>query len=129
MATNRPLNFTPPTRKTMPHFVVEYSKSLEVEININDINLAVFKGGLESELFSAKDIKVRAIGFDHYKLGGEQENFVHVAAKILPGRDEHQRKKLAESVISELEQIVPNSTVVSVETLELDGPSYSKCSC
>ena len=56
----------------MPHCIIEYSKGL----NPTPLVESVFEGTVASGLFNpdGSDVKVRPIPFEHFKVGGEQDN-------------------------------------------------------
>ena len=110
----------------MPHCIIEYSNGIEKYINPQLMIDAVYKGALTSELFEDEDIKTRAIAYDYYQTGALKKEFVHVTLKILTGRSLTQKIKLSELVINQLEKIDFQSTVITVDIVEMEKDTYSK---
>jgi 5-carboxymethyl-2-hydroxymuconate isomerase len=114
----------------MPHCIIEYSKELDHELDIDEVMFAVFSGAVQSLLFSSTDIKVRAIPFKYFYAESEdnnnQQRFIHVCCKILSGRNLEQRQKLSELVLSQLNAFEIKSVSVSVEIVDMERESYNK---
>lgn len=109
----------------MPHCIVEHSSTIPNE----ELNKKVFKGALESQLFEAdgSDIKVRSISYQHYQTGTKHEDFIHVTVRILSGRSDDNKKKLSQSVLSQLKTLPLSQASLTVEIVDMDRSSYSKC--
>jgi 5-carboxymethyl-2-hydroxymuconate isomerase len=110
----------------MPHAVIEYSANLLNEIKIDALITSVYQGAFSSELFSPADIKVRALGFEHYFSGSHSEGFIHVNCKILSGRTQQQKDDLSKVILSELLLLKLESLSISVEVMDIDRESYNK---
>lgn len=110
----------------MPHCIIEHSKELENLISPIKLIEAVHQGTFKSGLFQEKDIKSRAISFEHYQVGDTKLDFVHVTVRILSGRSEKQRKALSNSVLAELNKINLSSTSLTVEICKIEKESYAK---
>ncbi len=115
----------------MPHVTLEYTGNLpgfDAEAALGAINAAMHASGL----FSEADIKSRARPLDAFRVGVSDtaRAFVHVCIALLPGRTAEQRRQLAEAVLAALSARLaapPGAELqVSVETIELDRPSYAK---
>ncbi len=108
----------------MPHCVIEHSADIDGLVLLKP----VYDGTLASGLFDAsgKDIKVRAIAYDNYKVGEMLASFIHVSLKILSGRSDEQKSMLSEAVLSELQQLAISDSSMTVEVLDIDRASYSK---
>lgn len=110
----------------MPHCIIEYSKSLESEVEPSRLLNSVFEGALNSQLFEAADIKTRALPFNHYMSGTIRQSFVHVTAKILSGRNVEQRNSLAKSILDQLSELFFSEVSLTVEICEIERSSYAK---
>ncbi len=108
----------------MPHCVIEHSSDIDGAVLI----APVFDGALASDLFdtSGKDIKVRAVCFEHYQTGNQQRGFIHVTLKILSGRTDHQKRKLSQSVLENLSAYAQDNCSLTVEVSDIDRTSYAK---
>ena len=115
----------------MPHLTLEYTRNLtgfEPALALAAINHAM----LDSGLFGEPDIKSRAQALDCYQVGIQAlpRGFVHVRIALLAGRSADERQKLAVAVLAALKLTVnaENGAEIqlSVETVDLDRPSYAK---
>ncbi|MBB6520250.1 5-carboxymethyl-2-hydroxymuconate Delta-isomerase [Pseudoteredinibacter isoporae] len=109
----------------MPHCIAEHSSSIDGNKLLN----AVFQGTLNSELFEAdgSDIKARCIAYDQYMTGPEKTDFVHVQLRLLSGRTLEQKEAFSESVFKEVKGLNLGRCSITVEVIDIDTDSYSKC--
>ena len=75
----------------MPHFVMEYSRSLESTYDLKKVMDVAFDAGVRSGVMKPEDIKVRAMPYDHARLGDGKETFLHVTCFFSQG--EHQSRR------------------------------------
>jgi 5-carboxymethyl-2-hydroxymuconate isomerase len=115
----------------MPHLTLEYTSNLynfDPARSLAAINTAMFASGL----FGESDIKSRAVALDVFQIGvsGAPSAFVHVRIALLSGRTSEARKALADAVLAALMTTVDRQNraeiQLSVETVDLDRPSYAK---
>jgi 5-carboxymethyl-2-hydroxymuconate isomerase len=115
----------------MPHLTLEYTRNLNLpdpSAALAALNAAMAGSGL----FDEADIKSRAIALDNFKIGTAPapRAFAHVRIALLAGRSAEQRKTLADAALAALSAILqaPAGTELqlSVETVDLDRPSYAK---
>ena len=110
----------------MPHFVIEYSQNLEEQTSATTLMDKVFTGGIDSELFAEKDIKVRAIAYNQQINGANLSDFIHISSKILSGRNSTQKSQLSAAVLAQLQSLELKNTSITVEVLDMDKESYAK---
>jgi len=110
----------------MPHCIIEYANQPELISHVDAFIGGVFQGALNSQLFEAEHIKVRALAFDHYQVGEGDKSFVHVTAKILSGRTLEQRQQLAKSILQQLNFSELKNISFTVEVIEMEKSSYAK---
>ena len=60
----------------MPHCIVEYSKTLETQIDPAELTEAVYQGALISGLFEPSHIRVRALAYESFFPGYEVDDFI-----------------------------------------------------
>lgn len=115
----------------MPHLTLEYTNNLS-SFNPASALLAINTAMVNSGLFSEPDIKSRAHAIDCFQIGldNTRRGFIHVRIAMLSGRSETDRKKLADAVLAALRVAVDTQNgaeiQLSVETADLDRPSYAK---
>ncbi|WP_394228997.1 5-carboxymethyl-2-hydroxymuconate Delta-isomerase [Shewanella colwelliana] len=114
-------------QNNMPHCIIEYSASLETDIDIAQLVEAVHKGAIDSALFDAAAVKSRCIPVSHSKVGMLADGrFIHITFKIMPGRSTEQKQLLSNSVYRQI--VILNQSVdsLTMEVLELDRRNYFK---
>lgn len=115
----------------MPHLRLEYSNNLNDFDPARALRLAS-QAMFDSGLFAEADIKCRALACADYCIGVEAvpRAFMHVHVALMPGRSAAERKALAEALLAALKPLAlaayPHELQLSVETVELDKPSYAK---
>ena len=110
----------------MPHCIIEYSKSIESSLDVNALLLGVHQTVVASPLFEAKSIKIRAIAYEHYLIGGEKKSFIHITLRMLSGRNYQQKMHLTQSLIDKLSDIAKPPISMSVEVMDIEKVSYKK---
>jgi len=110
----------------MPHFIVEYASPLPHKVALPALQQAVWQGAVQSELFTGPDIKIRLLPYEHYQVGTERTDFIHVTARILTGRSAGQRQQLAATVLAQLVALDLAAVSLTVEVAEIERQSYAK---
>jgi 5-carboxymethyl-2-hydroxymuconate isomerase len=113
-------------RIVMPHFIVEYASSLQHKVTLPELQQAVWQGAAGSGLFTGPDIKIRLLPYDHYQVGTERTDFIHITARILTGRSAEQRQQLAAMVLAQLVALALTAVSLTVEVVEIEKQSYAK---
>ena len=108
----------------MPHIIVEHSSEVNDKIKVSKLNEILHKNVCENENFKPASVKTRSTEVNNVIIGtGENNNFIHVTVKILPGRSEDVKKSLSEELFLSLKDFVTNSgfeiEALSVEILNL----------
>ena len=110
----------------MPHCIIDYSRDISGQIDIEQLLEAVHDGAMDSALFPEYDIKTRALGYQHHRTGQTRDSFVHVAIHLLSGRSDAQKSRLSECVLARIEPLLPHVASVSVEIYDIHRESYRK---
>ena len=110
----------------MPHLVVEYSRSIENTYDVKVIMDVVFEAGVCSGIMKAEDIKVRALAYDHYRLGGGLTSFLHLGAYLLTGRTPEQKEHFSTLMRSRLADHFPEIESISIDVRDMDPVAYKK---
>lgn len=110
----------------MPHFVVEYARPVEKSADIAAVMETVHQAGSDSGIMDPLDIKVRAVAYDHYRLHGPGETFLHVGAYLLEGRSDAQKKALAVLMRQRLAAILPTVTCISIDVRDMNAAAYER---
>ena len=110
----------------MPHCIIEYSKTLNTRVEPGKLVEVVHESVLESGLFEANHIRVRAAAYEDHVIGYAVNDFIHVTLRILSGRNQQQKKELTERVLAALEMIGLTSISITVEVIDIDRETYSR---
>ena len=108
----------------MPHFVIDCSENV---LKIKDPNLimqVVHDTAEASGLFDKGDIKVRLNPFQYYNLGNSKDDFIHIFANIMEGRNTLQKAELSKKIVSSLKSIFPNVPIISMNIRDFEKSTY-----
>ena len=111
----------------MPHFILEYSRNLEPELDVQALFRALRAAALETGIFPPGGIRFRAYPCETYLVAdGRPENgFVHLTLKLGHGRTLEVKRSTGEKLFAALtEQLNPifekRPLAISFEMRELD---------
>ncbi len=110
----------------MPHFVIEYSRDVEGNYDINKVMQIAFDSGVESAVIQAADIKVRSRPYDHYRLLNEGDSFLHVSVFMLAGRTDDQKEHVALILRENLQDYLVDVSSISVDIRDMNTQAYKK---
>ncbi len=110
----------------MPHFVIEYSRDVEDQYDINKVMQIAYKSGVESDVMQAVDIKVRATPYDHYRLLNDDDSFVHITVYLLAGRTDEQKELIALTLRKNLTNYLKTITSISIDIRDMNPIAYKK---
>jgi len=113
----------------MPHFVIDCSQSITKIQNPKDILHAVHEAAYKTGLFDEADIKVRLNPFSKdYLVGGKEENFIHVFANIMEGRNQKQKENLSKEVVKKLKFMFPEIAFIAMNINDFEKATYCNIS-
>ncbi len=110
----------------MPHCIIEYTRNIEKDIDLDKLIDVAFESVDQSGLFDRTAIKARAIGYDHFKSGQDRNDYIHISVKILAGRTTEQKKQLSDHMIKVIHPHIGNTKSLTVEIIDMDADSYGK---
>ena len=108
----------------MPHFVIECSADIINIKSSEEIMQAVYEVAEASQLFAENDIKVRINPYKHFKLGADKKSFIHIFGYIMHGRTTDQKANLSQKIISRLNEIFPDISILSINISEFEKATY-----
>ena len=127
----------------MPHLTLEYTRNL-ADFDPAQALAALNEAMFDSGLFGEADIKSRALACEQFCIGVEAapRAFAHLRVALLSGRSGEERRQLAAQLLAALKTTVDGENgqnsgqdsapvsggeiQLSVETCDLDRPSYAK---
>ena len=108
----------------MPHFVIDCSANIIKIKNPNEVMQIVHDTAEASKLFDKGDIKVRLNPFQYYNLGNSKDDFIHIFANMMEGRNTAQKAELSKNMISSLKSIFPNVPIISINIRDFEKSTY-----
>jgi 5-carboxymethyl-2-hydroxymuconate isomerase len=110
----------------MPHFVIEYARKIEQQIDLSKLLEITYQVGASSGLMMPEDIKIRALPFDHFMMAGTKDTFVHTTIFLLEGRSDEQKEKLSIGLRLEQAKLMPSVTAISIDIQGMNNIAYKK---
>jgi len=111
----------------MPHFILEYSRNLEPELDVQALFRTLRSAALETGIFPPGGIRFRAYPCEIYLVanGNPENGFVHLTLKLGHGRPIDVRRSAGEKLFAALtEYLNPiyerRPLAISFEMRELD---------
>lgn len=110
----------------MPHLVIELSRKLDSSFDIKKLISQLNKVMIDSSLFDPKNIKIRAIYFDHYLSQENQieNNFIHLNLYLFKGRTKQQLNDLLTKLFDKIAYISKLTENISIHLTEINDNNY-----
>lgn len=109
----------------MPHCVIESAHSLLQTVDGNELVERVHGAAMGTGLFKEGEVKVRLSLYEHFTVGGSQEDFVHVIFYLLAGRSDEQKKALSMAIVRTLLERLPAVQSLSVDVRDIRREAFS----
>ena len=108
----------------MPHFVIECSENIIKLRSPEEIIQAINNIAASTNLFAVGDIKVRIKPYSLYTVAGTCNDFIHVFAYIMQGRNTEQKANLSKQMVSKLKSMFPDVPVISMNVMDFEKATY-----
>ena len=108
----------------MPHFIIDCTEQILKLKTSESIMQIVYDAAKSTELFSPEEIKVRITAFQYYNVGNTKDNFIHVFANIMEGRNTEQKAHLSKAIVTELNLMFPEVPVISMNIRDFEKATY-----
>jgi 5-carboxymethyl-2-hydroxymuconate isomerase len=111
----------------MPHFIIECSSTILQRQSPGTIMQTVYDTAAATGLFAvsgAGGIKVRIAPYEHYITVNSKENFIHVFAYIMEGRNTAQKQDLSKKITAALNKLLPWVAVISINISDFEKATY-----
>ncbi|SHM59056.1 5-carboxymethyl-2-hydroxymuconate Delta-isomerase [Phytopseudomonas punonensis] len=109
----------------MPHCLIEGARSLEKILEPGALVALVHDTAMGTGLFKEGEVKVRLSLYDHYSVGGNQSDFVHVIFYLLAGRTDEQKKALSMAIVRKLVERLPEVESISLDVRDMRREAFS----
>ena len=110
----------------MPHFILEHSPDVSAQ-QISDTLDALFAAASNHPEFpDPAAIKMRALPCVQQRMAGKVHSFAHLTIKLLTGRDTQTKAALAQSMLSVLENHLPQVGQLTVDPRDMASDTYAK---
>mgnify|MGYP002619436911 FL=1 len=110
----------------MPHFVIEYSRNIESDYDVNEIIDTAFQAGVDCGFMNPDSIQVRAIGYDNFRLKDGLTSFLHLTVALFAGRTLEQKQSFTTLACERLAERFPKIVSISVDMRDMDQQVYRK---
>lgn len=108
----------------MPHFIIDCSENVLRRLAADEIMQGVFDAALSTNLFPSSEIKVRINPFTYYNNGNTLNDFIHVFGYIMEGRNDDQKSNLSKVIVTKLNVLLPEVSVISINIQEFEKSNY-----
>ncbi len=108
----------------MPHFLADCSESIFKLRSEEEIIETIHLAAKSTELFNENDIKVRVNSYKKYSTGNKVENFIHVFAHIMEGRNNSQKADLSRKIVQALTSFLPAVPNIGTNVIEFENSNY-----
>jgi 5-carboxymethyl-2-hydroxymuconate isomerase len=108
----------------MPHFVIECSENILKIKSPEEIIRTVYDTAESTRLFAVADIKVRIMPYSRYTVAGTGNDFIHVFAYIMEGRNMEQKANLSKQIVGKLKTVLPDVPVISMNVIDFEKATY-----
>ena len=108
----------------MPHFVIDCSENIIKLKSPEEIMQTVYNSAESTQLFDEGDIKVRINPFQYYNIGNSKNDFIHIFAYILEGRNTDQKSNLSKTIIRKLKIMFPEVPIISINIQDFEKATY-----
>jgi 5-carboxymethyl-2-hydroxymuconate isomerase len=112
----------------MPHLVLEFTASVEEQLNIHGLFEDLHQDLLDCGLFEQDDVKSKAMRCNEWRIGhhGQSQDFIHISVALLAGRSAEQKEALSQILFETLTSQAKSVFSLSVEIREMEPSSYKK---
>lgn len=109
----------------MPHFILDCSENILKKQDPKEVLQAILETAFATDLFkSINDIKVRLNPFKHSLVLNSDTDFIHVFANIMEGRNTEQKANLSQEIVSKLNLLFPDVSVISINIRDFEKATY-----
>jgi 5-carboxymethyl-2-hydroxymuconate isomerase len=115
----------------VPNLVMEYADPVAERVNVPGLLEDLHQILLTCGLFEPDSVKCRSYPCHTWLVGteGDLNTFIHIELSMLSGRTTEQKRELARSLISMLEQHASTINSLTVDVRDMDRDSFIKVSC
>ncbi len=107
----------------MPHLILEHSSDISCKHDVQALCDRLFeKLAAHPAITSPDTVRTRALPCDAFRLGIEVQSFAHATLLLLPGRDDPTRENLAQIILDELCQSLPDIGSLTVRLDDINPP-------
>src|SRR6187402_1984206 len=110
----------------MPHIVIEHSSGGHGGFDATALMRALHDAAAATGIVQAADLKIRAMAYDDYLVGGRRDGFCHLTLSLLEGRTAEQKVCLSEALRETMVRLLPRTTSLSVDIRDMDATAYKK---
>lgn len=112
----------------MPHVVIEYSRPLAGQLDMQDFVDLIHETLAQQEEFDISGVRTRATPCEHFRIKeyGQDRQFVHILIHILAGRSEKNIQAAVQALGEMAMRVLPQDIEFSIEMREMRNDFYFK---
>ncbi|GEM76081.1 5-carboxymethyl-2-hydroxymuconate Delta-isomerase [Vibrio sagamiensis] len=112
----------------MPNLVLEYSNSVEEQVNVRGLLEDLHKVALDSGLFELSSVKSRTLRCHNWLVGVQEDSvdFIHINFDLLVGRTPEQKRALSRALMTVLQESATHIHSLTVNIRDMDIDSFQK---
>lgn len=110
----------------MPHIIIEYPEQAMKGVDIPTVLKAARDAVVDSGLYKLSQIKTRAYAFGVHTYADGTDPYIHIQARICSGRDDDNRNRMSQVILSGVKALELPVSVITVEVVDMDRASYAR---
>ncbi|AUI85138.1 5-carboxymethyl-2-hydroxymuconate isomerase [Vibrio azureus] len=112
----------------MPNLVLEYSNSVDEQVNVQGLLEDLHQAALDSGLFELASVKSRTLRCHNWLVGeqGDSVDFIHINFDLLVGRTPEQKRELSRALMAVLQESASHIHSLTVNIRDMDIDSFQK---
>lgn len=108
----------------MPHFIIDCSENILKLQPPDEVMQTVHDLADSTGLFAKGDIKVRINPYHYFNVANTSNDFIHVFAYIMEGRNTQKKANLSRIIVTRLKELFPDVPVISMNIKDFERASY-----
>jgi len=110
----------------MPHLLIEYRQTETLEQRMPALMDALTGAYTTSPLIVPENVKMRARGYQHVRVAGVEQDFVHITLSMMTEGSADDRAALSDSLFAALASVLPDIRHITVQLNRTDPATYRK---
>ncbi|MEM6851457.1 MAG: hypothetical protein AAF527_07005 [Pseudomonadota bacterium] len=110
----------------MPHILIEYSETSPIADGVETLLSTVEAAATSTDLVPLPNLKIRARGFETYRVAGENAPFIHVNVAVREGAAQALKEEASAAILDAVCELFPSVESVTVDIRDMNRGAYAK---